>query len=65
MAFRANRSQVAVGLRIAFNLPEPSILYRSEYATTIPAPVAEGWDARDRRLCACMSPLLKIKKLLA
>jgi hypothetical protein len=65
MAFRANHSEVAVGLGIPFNLPKPPILDGSEYATTIPASVAKRRDPGDRSLCACSSPALEVEKVLA
>jgi hypothetical protein len=64
MAFRAHHSQVAIGIGIPFNLPKPSILNGSKYATTIPASVAKRRDPGDRGLCACMSPALEVEKVL-
>ena len=65
MAFWTNHSEVAVGFRIALNLPKPPILDESEETTAVATPVAKSRDLCDRSLCACMSPAFKVKKLLA
>ena len=44
MSFRANHAEISIGLRISFDLPEPSILYGGEDAAAIPTSITEGRD---------------------
>ena len=45
MPFWADHAQIAIGLRIAFDLPEPSILHKGNDAATVAASVTKGRDA--------------------
>ena len=61
----ANHSKIAIGFRISFNLPEPSVLYKSKYGTTVTASIAEGWNACHRCLNTGMNPTIKVEKVMA
>ena len=43
-ALWADHSKISIGLRISFDLPEPSILDIGEYGAAVAAPIAEGRD---------------------
>ena len=65
MPFWANHSEIAIGFRVSFNLPEPSVLHKSEYATAITTTIAESWNTGDRCLSAGMNPMIKVEEVMA
>ncbi len=65
VTFRADDAEISIGLGIPFNLPEPSILHVGKYPATITASITDRWDKGERSVGTCMSPFLKIEKIMA
>ena len=61
----ADHALIAVGLRIAFDLPDAPVFHIGEEGAAIPAPVADGGDAGDGRLGARLGPAPEIQELIA
>ena len=62
VSLRTDDPKVPIGFGISLDLPEPSILYESEYAATIAAPITERWNTSDRRFSICAGPILEVEE---
>ena len=65
MPFRANHPEIAICLGVPFNLPEPFVLYKGEYAAPIAASIAEGGDTVHRCLLTGVGPPSKVEQVMA
>jgi hypothetical protein len=64
MPFWANHSEIAIGFRVSFNLPEPSVLHISKYATAVTTTIAESWNTGHRCFSAGMNPMIKVEEVM-
>ena len=53
---------IAVGVRVPFDPPDASVFHIGKDGAAISAPVAKGGDAPDRRLDACLGPVVEIEE---
>ena len=65
MAFRADNAKVSIRLRISFNFPKSTILYKSKDSATVSASIAEGGNLGNRSFRTCMNPALKVEEIMA
>jgi hypothetical protein len=63
VTLRANDAEISIGLRIPFNLPEPSILHVGEYPATISTSITDRRDKGHGSISRGLSPRLEIEKV--